>query len=219
MIVRKLDSEPFPEDLPLTASQEKLKSLADEILAFKPVGADITFWPLSSRINPENTQSRLRAATFGDLLLNDGDTLSSPTPSDYRPDLGLYVGKATLEGVGITAWGWEYDKVRIFSETPDQPPPFEVVRYPGEIDWARQIDVKLFYKGTIHAATQSVTTSTSSIRSGQTPSISRDVRAMAYAETGYEGHNQVYRDDFSEDDVINLLEIAREVFDQRVEQV
>jgi hypothetical protein len=218
MAENKRDIEPIPDDPPLTASQERLKALGDEVLAFKPEGADITFWPMSSRINPHDTQSRLRAATFGGLLLKDGDSLSSPTPSDYHPELGLFVGQATLVGVGITAWGWEYDKVRIFSDTPDQPPPYEVVRYPGEKDWARQIDLDLFYKGEIHSATQSVTTSTSSMRSGITPSISRDVRAMSYAETGYEGHNQVYRENFTEDDVLSFLTIASEVFDQRNER-
>jgi hypothetical protein len=133
----------------------------------------------------------------------------------YFPELNLFVGNSPLVGVDMRVWGWEYEKRRIDPTGPTEPP-YKIVEYPGEKDWIRQIDIRLWYGDAQHSACQEVSVSTSSEREGAVPSISRDVVAPAYAETGYEGHNQRALRTTTDHQVLEFVALARDLLAQRV---
>src|SRR5690606_26433371 len=120
-----------------------------------------------------------------------GESLSMPQPNERYPDLGLVVGDSALIGVGLRAWGWEMEKYRV-DENDTSISANSITYFPGEQDWLRQLDILLFYSNGNHIAAQSVTTQTGSKGAGL-PLVSRDISSSTYAETGYEGHNQVSR--------------------------
>lgn len=206
--------EPKPHDPEFLACQVEMKKLCDEILALKPERIQLTYWDVAAQVDPVAVQQQLRESAFGDLMLHDGDTLSSPSPSEHHPDLNLFVGQAQLQAVTVRAWGWEYDKHRIDPKGPDKPP-YDVIEYPGEKDWTRQLDVSLHYTNGKQTASQTVTIQTGSMHAGELPSASRDVSASAYAEMGYEGHNQTWRACKDEDEATQFITLAKELFDSR----
>lgn len=207
--------EPKPQDPELLLCQVQIKTLCDEILAHMPEQYLLTFWDIHAKADGNDIQEKLRASSIGDLLLKDGDTLSAPGNHEYYPDLRLYVGKAALIGVSVRAWGWEYDKHRINPNGPDKPP-YDIIYYPGEQDWTRQLDISLHYSNGNQAASQTVTTQTGSSSAGHLPSVSRDVSAMAYAETGYEGHNQAWRNAQSTSEIEDFVALAKDVIENTV---
>ncbi|HSH18458.1 MAG TPA: hypothetical protein VK978_03670 [Candidatus Saccharimonadales bacterium] len=85
-----------------------------------------------------------------------------------------------------------------------------MIAYPGELDWTHQLDVKLWYSNGKNTACQTVTAFTSSTSTGELPLMSRDVSAAAYAETGYEGHNQSELRATSDEEVLEFIAIAAE---------
>lgn len=196
-----------PELLPV---QLQLKDLADEILALKPETNPLTNIAFEIDLMPDVVDERLKRSSFSQLLLPDGASLSASPPNEYHHDLGLFVGDAELVKVWVRAWGWKEEKYRKDPNGPDKPP-FDIIRFPGEEDWVRQLDISLHYQKGIDTASQTITSYDSSCKAGL-PSLSRDVYASAYAETGYEGHNQAFIDDRSEDQVLEFLAIARELF-------
>jgi hypothetical protein len=204
--------EPKPQDPELLPCQLEIKRLCEEILALKPKKFQMTYWDIQVSIDPNTLQDRLRSGSLADLMLEDGDTLSSPAPSEYHHDLNLYIGQAQMTGVTLRAWLWEYDKHRIDPNGPDKSP-FDVISYPGEKDWTHQLDIMLHYKNETYTATQTITMQTGSMHAGKLPSISRDVSAAVYAEQGYEGHNQVYRDTKNAEEASAFITLARELFE------
>lgn len=212
---RGKETEPNPIDPELTVSQKAIKDLADRVLSHKPRKLITNSWSLESRISLDGFQSRLRESGFGDTVLKNGDTLSASEIDGHHPDLGLIVGKAELYAAGITALEWRDNKWRI---DPDgsQHPPYNIIRCPGEFDWARQLDIWLAYKDGGQTAWQAITVYTSSRSAGLVPSISRSVNSVAYFETGYEGHNRIHRDDFSEETVMEFISLAEELYNSRI---
>lgn len=204
--------EPKPQDPELLTCQADMKNLCEEILVLKPEHIQITYWDVLVETDANALQQRMRDSRFGDLLLKDGDTLSYPTPNNYYPDLNLYVGQAAIKAVFLRAWKWEFDKYRINPEGPTKPP-YDIIRYPGEKDWQHQLDICLHYSNDGSSATQKITMQTDSMSAGHLPSISRDVSAMAYAEQGYEGHNQEYRQCKDAEEASEFIAIARELFE------
>ena len=204
-------NEPTLKDPELLSCQAEIKWLCDEVLALKPERIRLTHWDIPVQVDPEEVQQRLRDSSINDLVLKNGDTLSSPTKSKYHPELNLFVGKAQLESVTMRAWGWEYDKQRIDPNGPKKPP-YSVIEYPGEKDWTRQLDISLHYTNGQQIASQTITIQTDSMHAGEVPSISRDVSAMAYAEMGYEGHNQVWRSCKDAEEASAFITLARELY-------
>ena len=206
--------EPIPQDPELLVCQTEIKTICDEILYLKPEQIRLTFWDVASGADPMQVQQRLRATSLGDLLLKHGETLSGPAAGGYYPDLGLYIGQAELEGVSVRAWGWEHDKYRINPEASEKPP-YDVIEYPGEIDWSRQLDISLHYTNARQTARQTISMQTGSNEAGQLPAAFRDVSAMAYAESGYGGHNQLWRSAHSEEEVAVFIALARDLINDR----
>jgi len=206
---------PKLQDPELTPSQLAVKELCDDILSLRSEPVDLTCEGFATRLDPEEVQQRLRDSSLGDLMLKDGDSLSAMQTDDYQPELGLFVGQAKLLHAQVVAWGWDYDKRRVDPSGPDKPP-YTIIGYPGEKDWIHQLDVSLWYSNEEHEASQTVTAYTTSASAGTLPSMLRDVVAPAYAEQGYEGHNQVSRPAHSDDEVLAFVALARELFDARI---
>lgn len=206
-----------PQDPELMPSQSAVKNLCEEVLRLREPNLKITYEDVVSQADPASVLSRLRMSSLGSLMLKDGDSLSADPTDEYWPELDLIVGEARLFEVGVRAWGWEYDKARFDPNGPDRPP-FDVIEYPGEKDWMHQLDIRLWYSnGRTHEASQVITTQTSSMLAGSTPGFIRKVYAAAYAEMGYEGHNDATHPDATEEEVLGFVALARELFDTRVQ--
>lgn len=195
-------------DPDLTPGQHEIKNITDEILRQKPAGYTMTYWDIATTVGPQEVLDKLSATAAGQLVLAEGESLSAPHPNEHWPDLQLYATRAALKWVSLRAWGWEYEKVRIDPEGPSSPP-YDILTFPGETDWSRQLDISLGYANDEQSAHVTVSSHTSSLRAGQTPSLSRDVHTMAYAETGYEGHNQKFLEQVTEEDVLAFTGICR----------
>lgn len=140
--------------------------------------------------------TKLRSGPFADLLLPAGAPLSISNGGDYFPDLRLYADDERLTEVGLTASGWDW---------PADP------EYPDEPRWARELNISLWYADeTGNSAAKQVLTIHSSHRGGD-PSLSHNLYALAYAETGYEGHADTHLDSAPEQTRF-LLELFEELF-------
>lgn len=139
-------NEPKPLNQELLPCQLEVRQLCQEILALKPDRYLINYWDIPVEADPDAVEAKMRTLGLDDIMLQDGDTLSYPEPNPYRPDLGLFIGEAKLEGVTVRALGLEYDKFR-FNPYAPKTSPHEVIEYPGEKDWLHHLDIKLHYKG------------------------------------------------------------------------
>ncbi len=200
-------------DEKLTRAQLAVKALTDRALAEKRT-KQLTFVDFRIAEAATSLERKVRRCAVADILLQDGDSLSAPDSGGYYPDLNLHVGPATLVAVELRVWGWEYDKYRIDPNGPDKPP-YDVLEFPGEKDWARQLDIRIWYSNGKEAACQELSIHTASTNNG-TPSVSRDVIAPSYAETGYEGHNQKGRSRVTQSQILELVSLATEMFEHRV---
>ena len=125
----------------------------------------------------------------------------------------MFVGDANLIAVELRVWEWEFDKCRSDPKGPSRPP-YEVLTYPGEKDWTRRLDVRLWHAGSGREAAQEVGVTTSSARA-EMPYFERNVVAPAYAETGYEGHSSVWRVASDDAEVSDFLALVRDLFAAR----
>lgn len=206
--------EPKPIDPEYLQCQRDIVSLSEEIFALKPDEYQISFWNLRVDVDPTDTQNMLQTGSFSDLMLMEGDSLSLPQSHPHFPELNLFVDETNLVGVSIRVWKWEYDKFRIDPNGP-QEPPYEVIEWPGEKDLQYELDILLHYHKDENTASQIMSIQTGSLSAGKLPTMSRDVYSNEYAETGYEGHNQVGRPAESEDEVFEFIAMARDLFDKR----
>jgi hypothetical protein len=207
-MTEKTNGEIFPAKPELTPSQLALKELADEILALRPEGYKANLIQFPVNLPPEDVEQKLKKLSISDLLLKDGDSLSADPPNRYWGDLDLYVGKAQVIQSDVRTWGWDYDIGG------NSIKPGEDSREVGS--WGRQIDIRLWYSSEEQEAAQKVSVQTWSY-TGELPEVVRDVTAPAYAEMGYEGHNQKIRDAKNDEEVLEFIELARELFEARVQ--
>lgn len=201
----------LPGDPELLGCQINIKSLCDDVLALKPEGSPLTFWEVSGDVEPETILEKLRnIRSLGRILLYEGESLSAPSGGERYPDLGIFATNAILRAVSIRAWGWEDDKWRINPGGPDKPP-YDVIRYPGEKDWIRQSDIVITYSDGKQSAIETISIYTGSRIAGTLPSFTRDVWAMEYAETGYEGHNKKSIKPEDEAEIEEFIDIAKSI--------
>lgn len=181
-----------------TSVNSEFKTLADRMLTHKK-NTPVTFVHFNpAGVDVPALMTRLRNAPFADLLLPEGASLSMPHGGDYYPDLGVTASDALVERVSLTALGWNWERYAQYPESPV---------------WGRQIELSLWYGrgGRTDSLVKQVLASSAYDRRGR-PDISRDVWADAYAETGYEGHNQAYRNTHSAAEAKCFLDIIAELF-------
>lgn len=184
----------MPIDPDLLPVQESLKEQADSMLALK--GAHGLYYETRVKVDAVTLQTRLRdTVTFpalGQIMLADGDSLSFVPPNEHLRDLGLYVSDDILKGVSVRAWGREDEKSR-FVKVGEADLRDNFVVFEDETDWSRMLTIKLHYDNGLQRAMQTLRLDTSSAEAGRLPVFSRDVIAQAYAEMGYSGHNEEWR--------------------------
>lgn len=213
MAERKRGLQPRPTDPDLLPSQAAFKAVSDEILKHK-TNDRLTVAHFRIETDPVELLQRLNQSSLRDLLLQPGESLSVPQPDDHYPDLGLIVGEAPVTAVSLAHWDWKERKWRIDPNGP-QKPPYDIIEYPGEFDWMREIDISIWFGEERNKAAQRLSLNDVSRSAGAIPQITRAVYAPEYAETGYEGHNHKSRPFRDEEEVMFFVDLARELFDKR----
>lgn len=214
---RKKGLQPKPTDPDLLPSQVAFKVVSDEILKYK-TNDRLTAIHFRIETDPTELVERLRQSSLKDLLLKSGESLSVTQPDDHYPDLDLVVGKASISAVSLTHWNWQEKKWRVDPNGP-QKAPYKIIKYPGEFDWAREIDINIWFSNGINTAAQKLSVYNSSWIAGRILQITRSVYAPDYFETGYEGHNYKYRTFKDEKEIMFFVELVRELFEKRKEAV
>jgi hypothetical protein len=202
--------EVMPVNRPITPAQEAISNTTDELLATLEQRHDFTPDSFAISMPPEEVEELLRKSSVADLLLKEGDSLSADPPNEHWRDLDLYVGRAQVVGACVRAWVYDYDRdwhhIRPTEESKE-------VAF-----WSRRLEVQLSYQNGIQTANQVVGTSTNSY-DRSTPNFDRNVRAAAYAEMGYAGHNEQYRDASGEEEVIAFVGLLRRLAIQQPTRV
>lgn len=206
-------SLPKYEDPPLLPSQIRLKELSDDMLlyGFKRGTVNLADFKFPNT-DVQGILRRIRSTSLGDILLLEGDSLSFGDSTGYMADLNLFANDADLLEVSIRVRGTESDKYRI-DPNGSQTSPFDVLEFPGEKDWLRSMEIRFTYGDKEHYASQKLTSYTESASTGNFPSYSRDIYAGAYAEMGYDGHNQNYRYFTSEEEANLFYDLVGELFE------
>ncbi len=209
----------MPRDPPLLGVQGFLKDVADEILEQRTEDNRALFYETKVDVDPVELQSTLRDTNvypvIGRLMLADGDSLSVVPPNMLQPNLNLYVDDDNLRGVSVRAWGREDDKSR-FVTVGDEGPRDNFVVFEGETDWTRSLYVKLHYSDGRQRAIQQLSISTSSEKAGILPWFGRDVITPAYADMGYNGHNEKVAESSSLRETALFILTVSDLFDRRV---
>jgi hypothetical protein len=175
----------------LTPAQIGLRDISAEILSLKPEGNPRSFWSVPFQVDPHDVERKLKESSIADIMLKDGDSLSSIEPiGQHTPELGLYIGQAQLICGNLTAWLWELEND----------------------EWSRQVDIRLRYTNGENQAMQVIALITHSFRPGSLPLFMRSVYAPAYMDMGYEGHKQVTRSARDEDEALMFVGLVRETF-------
>jgi len=173
---------------------EQMKLLADRMLSFKARGAHTFVHFTPRKVAPLEVLTKLRSSSLSDLVLPAGASLSISGEGDYFPDLNLTADDELLCDIGLTALGWEFST-------------------DGDLKaaaWGREIDLSLWYGRDNQPGAKQVFSLQAYDRRPRL-SIARDVWAFEYAETGYEGHNQRYRET-SNAEARFFIELLSELF-------
>lgn len=204
-------------DPELLTCQVAFKKLSDEILDVesRPTFMKI-FKGFKIEVNPSEILERLRQSSLRDLMLEDGQSLSAqPQPHPRQPDLGLIVGEAPLDGITVSHMYWDEDKFRTVLKDPPAVPPYDVIEYPGERDWTREIGIDIWFGDKKKSVRQSLMVWDSSTHAGEMPTVTRILYSPNYFETGYEGHDHESHPFREQDEAMFFVNLARELFEKR----
>lgn len=160
-------------------SQGRLMALADRLFARKPVDNPLHEYMVSLAGHPAEVRQRLAATALGTMLLPEGASLGLEDGGDYYPDIHMHIGTAALRRVGLVVSKFTYPRHEKQGE--------EYVQTGTEALYDLTVRFA-YYQGDEYAA-EEVGMETATSRPGVTPFMYGNVWALAYAETGYEGHN------------------------------
>ena len=171
----------------LTPARAAVKRMADNMLRYKRPGSPLTYVDFHPKANAIEIERRLKSCSFGGLMLDHGDSLSMQPTDEQYPDLNLYAVPEQLKDVSLRVYGM------------------------GGADgsWLREIVIGLWYVNGDQVACQEVVIHVSS--GGRGVALARDLLAIQYAETGYEGHEFRQRN-IDEHATLEFLTIAAELF-------
>ncbi|TXG77521.1 hypothetical protein E6P97_01515 [Patescibacteria group bacterium] len=159
--------------------------------------------------------AKVEQSDLGDLLAKPGEQLAIESDGSHYPILDIRKEVLILEDISVGAWGWDHDKIR-YTDT-DQPKPVfprKYRRYKNETDAVRQIDLTMDYRSIDGGRVQETVSIYTSSSSRDYYYAASSIWVSAYAETGYEGHKQVIKDDVSARTVEDFLSlIARYIED------
>jgi hypothetical protein len=174
------------------------------MLAFKDKGQHTFVHFSPGRIDSRQVLRRLRSSSLSDLVLPTDASLSldlgeapDAEVQAHFPDLGLTADDENLQEVSLTVLGWEFDDYKEF---------------PDASRWGRELDLSFWYGLPGQGARAKQSFAMQGFDRKGLPSISRSVWAADYAETGYEGHNQMYRSCRNEREAHFFIELMAELF-------
>jgi hypothetical protein len=200
-------------DFELTQAQTDAIALTDELLKHKPEGSPLTFVDMVLTGDPDEMLADLREGPFGRLLAGKNKQLAWESDGSYYPVLDVRKKNAKFGGMGLRAWGWDYDKVRYTKKRKDGPP-YEHKEYPGEKDKVRKLELSMSYIDDKERFSESVRLYVSGMQRDNIVASSQ-VYMHAYMEQGYEGHGGKSMKSVSDEAVEWFLDfVARNVGDQ-----
>ena len=208
----RLTDPEVPDEPELLASQVKLKAMADEILSYRPIGSVWQFHEVFVSYEGIEARDALKGEAVGEILLGEEDSLLWPIHGSRGLDADSFtVGQSQLKGMSLRAWGTQDEKVRFFKNSNGEQ---DYKVYPGEIDWQRSLFIHFQYENADGGiADEIISIATSSYEAGKLPSISRGVNAFIFADQGYDGHNQVYLENNTEEISQRLLLFIGDYFE------
>ncbi|MDB5184358.1 MAG: hypothetical protein JWN38_166 [Candidatus Saccharibacteria bacterium] len=194
-------------------------ALADELLTFKEADSPLTFVDIVIKANPDDVLAKLQTIAAGSILAGNDAQLAIPSEGEYYPILDMRKQNAKLGGVGLRVWGWD-DPKYIFTNKPGEPYkyPENALLYPSdEKSSTRQIELSFSYRD---AEAGSFTESVSLFLTAHgSASISSNIWASAYAETGYEGHGGSSLQDPSDENIAAFGDLIAEIVGDTPESI
>lgn len=115
--------------------------------------------------------------------------------------------------MSLRVWGWDDKKFR-YKNRDDNTGPYELQKYPGQIDKTRQLEISMGYRiGNLYA-NESLSLYVGSAQRGHVRASS-GISMAAYAEMGYDGHGGKHDNSISNESAEWILDfIARNVGDE-----
>ncbi len=200
-------------DPPLTPGQEAIKEMADRVLDLKPATNPMTNYFVCTSMSPAEVAAQINETRLGQLLLTDGESLlDHETRTNIESERDLIVGEIQPEFVILRAWGWQDPKIRVDMETR------ELIEFPGESDWRRELDIVFQYTSKLEAAHQALKAQTGSEHAGNEPQIFRVIKDLGRQEIGSsnQGHGHHYLEDVVEADVLAFTAVCQQMFETRL---
>lgn len=183
-------------EIPVPDLAEEMKATAEEIYSLHKETRpkwDMTMWSVVSSYSPLQAWKEM---PLGHILPKEGDSLSIKDPSGYYPDLGYNLQLSDLTLVECWAWVWNYT----------------------ETDWARELDIKFRVGDSVYCLPKvghlSITVSAFWGVHSSPNKLNSHIHAMAYAETGYEGHGGA-SGAASEDDMRTFYNLYKRIYAQK----
>lgn len=173
-------------DRPTPPLEASCIALADELLAHKAPDSPVTFVDIVAEMPAQEVLERLQRSPAGALLASDDEQLAIASDGSYYPVLDIRKSDATLTGVGVRIWGWDYEK-SVFTDQDDEPYDHNkhVLVYPSdEKTRVRELQITFMYDHPASHFQESILLRVDS----QGPDLYRNVYVTEYMETGYEGH-------------------------------
>lgn len=203
-------------DSRLTDTETSCIALADELLALKEESSPLTFIDICVDMPAADVLRKMQAIKAGELLTNDDEQLAIESNGEYYPILDMKKENADLVGVGLRVWGWDHDKyIYVDSNNEERDYKRDLLVYPaGEKSAQRQLEVTFAYCNRLPANDGSNHFNESislTINQFSGSSLSRSVQAMAYAETGYEGHLHANLKHIQEADIAAFGDLVAEI--------
>ncbi|GAC1390913.1 MAG: hypothetical protein NVSMB46_01700 [Candidatus Saccharimonadales bacterium] len=212
----KFEKIQYQENEPdLLQSQRSLHKLCEQIVDVRPSMHIASKIDIESLIPASVARDVLAKSSLQDILLSNGESLSSKELGPYFPNLHIYATKDALQSVLLNAWKWEYPKVR---KNPSRIKdiPSNVISYPTEKDWANQLDIAFTYSNGFDTAKETISLTTSSPDAGNMPYISRIISAPAYNESYNEGHNFIGRSCATTEEASVFLDLFRTIYTYQI---
>lgn len=197
-------------DHKLLPVQETFGDFTNKLLELKPEEYFLTFIDIRCVKDAKEIYSEVLDERSLSQVLHDNDEQLAMESQGRYPELDITKRGASLDGVAIRVWGWEDDKFRYTDlDQEELTYPRQFIRYEGQKDWRRQLDVNFFYERNDGGRfTESVALYGVSSRQ-EIPHLFSSVWVPDYSETGYEGHGFKRLDeDISAEDAYRFVEIV-----------
>ena len=208
------DNDPKPSQVVVSCL-----ALANILLEVKEPADRFTFVDIAIEDSPVTVLDKLRALSVGAILAGEDEQLAIESDGEYYPVLDMRKQNAKLVGVGLRAWGWDDAKYGFTKKVgePYKYPKHALVYPSDEKSCTRQLELSFAYRNdqsTIFTESISLYLSDSG-----SATISSQVWAMAYAETGYEGHGGSSFQTPTDEDIAAFGDLIAEIVGNEPESI